>query len=64
MLSLLPKFLKVKLRFKIKVVLGDVVVAVDVVEVMVIKVLEEPSGRGPHHHPQIMILRFIYDFKL
>ena len=54
------------MRTKSKVLLGDVVVGVDVVvvAVVVIKLLEEPLGRGPHHHPQRMILRFICGLKV
>jgi hypothetical protein len=66
--SLLPKFLQVKVRSRSKVVLRDavvcVVVVVDVVAVAVIKLLEEPLERGPHHHPQRMILRFIRGLKV
>jgi hypothetical protein len=53
-------------RTKSKVLLGDVVVAVvrGVVAVVLIKLLEEPLGRGPHHHPQRMILRFICGLKV
>ena len=62
--SLLPKFLQVQVRSRSKVVLGDTVVCVGVGAVVVIKPLEEPLGRGPHHHPQRMILRFICGSKV
>jgi hypothetical protein len=56
----------VQVRSKSKVLLGDVVVVVVavVVAVVVIKLLEEPLERGPHHHPQRMILRFICGLKV